>query len=250
LLPAKQLRYKSVRPLTFAGSLRAARFPNIHCQIHKPSLVVDIAGCYAVIMANSLIRKISAMELEEQILNAGALMALIGVFFPWVGGEWLGGESVTYAGFSFYTGFMGIAVLLLELFILLITIIPLTGGPALVRKGSKDTVRLLVSAQAAILILASLSVLTKTTLEFARMELRFGIYISLVGSLVALLYSFLRFQEKRRREVHNLFHHPEEETFSQNHNPSIHSVPQERAAPQAPPPPEAPAADEHRFHSP
>jgi hypothetical protein len=202
-------------------------------------------------MANSLIRKISSLELEEQILNAGALIALIGVFFPWVGGEWLGGEAVTYAGFSFYTGFMGIAVFLLELFVLLITVIPLTGGPVLVRKGSKDTVRFLVTAQATILILASLSVLTKTTLEFARMELRFGIYISLIGSLVALLYSFLRYQEKKRKEVHNLFHHSDENSppMQRVHSEET-SIQQELSISPAPPPPEAPAADEHRFHSP
>lgn len=202
-------------------------------------------------MSSSLIRKISSMELEEQILNAGALVALIGVFFPWVGGEWLGGESVTYTGFGFYTGFMGIAVFLLELFVLLITLIPLTGGPTLVRKDSKDTIRFYATAQAAILIVASLSVLTKTTLEFARMELRFGVYISLIGSLVALLYSFLRFQEKRRREVQDLFHHPENDSHPPIRSTPTDSVQQELSISHTPPPPpEAPAADEHRFHSP
>lgn len=161
-------------------------------------------------MARTFLRKVAALELEEKILNAGALVALAGVLFPWVGGEWLGGESVTYAGFRFYTGFLGIGVFLLELFVLLITVIPLTGGPFLVRRNHRETVRLLATGEATILILASLSVLTKTTLEFARMELRFGIYLSLIGSLVALLYAFLRYQEQKRKEVHELFHHPED----------------------------------------
>lgn len=198
-------------------------------------------------MAKQFIRKISDLELEEQILNLGALVALIGVFFPWVGGEWLGGETVAYPGFRFYTSFLGITVFFLELFVILITLIPLTGGPVLIRKRNKDIVRLLATAQATILILASLSVLTKTTLEFARMELRFGIYISLIGSLVALLYSFLRFQEQRRKDVQNLFHHPEEATTMQSQSQQPQSSVQ-TSIPSNPPPPEPTEPEEHRLH--
>jgi hypothetical protein len=199
-------------------------------------------------MARSLFHKIASLDLEEKILNAGVLVALIGVFFPWVGGEWLGGESVTYQGFRFYTGFLGIAVFGLELFVLLITLIPLTGGPALVRKQNKNAVRLLATAESTILILASLSVLTKTTLEFARMELRFGIYISLIGSLVALLYSFLRYQDQKRKEVHELFHHPEDTLSTLPTPPEQQSTQTAIPTSSVPPPPDALEPEEHRLH--
>ena len=194
--------------------------------------------------SKTFFRKIASLELEEQILNAGAFVAMIAVFLPWVGGEWLGGESVAYPGFRFYTAFLGIAVFGLELFVLLITLIPLTGGPTLVKKRNKNLVRFLATAEATILVLASLTVLTKTTLEFARMELRFGIYVSLIGSLVALLYSFLRFQEQKRNEVKDFFHHTEEE-----HLPTPAQQQSEQTSiPTAPPPPPASEPEEHRLH--
>ncbi|PIR52749.1 hypothetical protein COU76_04825, partial [Candidatus Peregrinibacteria bacterium CG10_big_fil_rev_8_21_14_0_10_49_10] len=142
----------------------------------------------------------------------------------------------------------GIAVFFLELFVLLITIIPLTGGPALVRRHNRNAARLLATSQATILILASLSVLTKTTLEFARMELRFGIYVSLIGSLVALLYSFLRYQDQKRREVQDLFQHPEEALLVPLRPLPPQSSVQTALPTEPPPPPEAPQPEEHRTH--
>ena len=188
-------------------------------------------------MSSRFFRRVTALDLEEQILNIGSLVTLVGVLLPWIGGEWLGGESVTYAGISFYTSFLGISVFLLYLFVFLITFIPLTGGPVLIRKTHREFVRLCATATATILILSSLSVLTKVTFEFSRMELRFGIYVALIGSLVATLYAFLRFQEQRRANVHGLFHHPEE-------NPE----PQEAAGSTAPPPPPASEPEEHRLY--
>ena len=65
------------------------------------------------------------LELEEKILNAGAVVAIVGVFLPWIGGEQLGGSTVSYSGFGFYTTIIGVSVFALQLFVLLITLIPL-----------------------------------------------------------------------------------------------------------------------------
>ncbi|PIR53203.1 hypothetical protein COU76_02165 [Candidatus Peregrinibacteria bacterium CG10_big_fil_rev_8_21_14_0_10_49_10] len=196
-------------------------------------------------MSKAFFRKVASLELEEKILNTGACIALLGVFFPWVGGEWLGGEAIGYAGFQFYTSFLGLTVIGLELFVLLITLIPLTGGPQLVRKQNRNIVRFLATAEATILILASLSVLTKTTLEFARMELRFGIYVSLIGSLVALLYAFLRFQDQKRKEVQDLFHHPE---HSSTPAEATKLDAAQSGIPVAPSPPPQSEPEEHPLH--
>ena len=192
-------------------------------------------------MASPFFRKVAALELEEQILNAGALLGLFGVFFPWMGGEWLGGDTVDYGGFGFYTSFLGIAIFLLNVYLILITLIPLSGGPVLLRRQNKEIMRLCASALSSILILSALSVLTKVTFEFSRMEIRFGIYVSLIGSLVATLYAFLRYREQRRKEVHELFHHPED--------PAAPSVRNESSSiPAPPPPPPPPSPEEHRLH--
>ncbi len=192
-------------------------------------------------MPPRFLRGFAALETEEQILNAGSLVAIVGVFLPWMSGEWLGGERVNYWGFEFYTSILGFSVFLLHFFLLIITLVPLLGGPVLIRKRHREAVRLAASGAAALLILAALSVLMNVTLEFTRMEMRFGIYVSLIGSLVALLYSFLRFQEMRKQQVQELFHHPEDRTVPRENTETY-------VAPPPPPPPPPPAPEEHRLY--
>ncbi|MCK5018576.1 MAG: hypothetical protein KAS32_16060 [Candidatus Peribacteraceae bacterium] len=166
----------------------------------------------------NFIKKVIGLELEEKILNIGVLAGMLGILFPWIGGEWLGGETVHYAGFQFYTGYIGIALFFLFGSVLLVTILPLAGSSSFIKKKNKDTFRMLVTSLATILTIASLSVLTKTTREFVRMDLRFGVYITLIGGLVASLYSFLRYQEQKKKEVKDLFHYQEDYEFKNADN--------------------------------
>lgn len=232
----KELFNEPCRPSPLSRPMRLAGFANVDAEapVHEGSMLC----CPA--MVTRVLRVISALDLEEQILNSGAMIAMVGVFLPWLGGEWLGGDEVIYSGLGFYTSFLGLVILLLHTFILLITAVPLTGGPILVRKRFRELVRLCAALQATILVLAALSVLTKMTFEFSRMEVRFGIYVCLIGSLVAALYAFLRMQEQRRTQVQELFHHPED-----------FAVPSAREGaavpPPPPPPPPAPEPEEHRI---
>ncbi|MFH0770652.1 MAG: hypothetical protein V1926_04725 [Candidatus Peregrinibacteria bacterium] len=193
-------------------------------------------------MSPNFLQKMRMLQVEEQILNVSAVVAIIGVLLPWTGGQMLGSDSTTYSGLGFYTSFIGLAVLLLHLTIVLITLIPLTGGPVLIRKQYREVAKLFLSLIATILVLAALSVLTKVTFEFSRMEVRFGIYVALIGSIVVLLYAFLRVQEQRKSQVKELFHHPED----------TGSIPVSRKDPELPlkpppPPPAPPAPEDHRL---
>lgn len=161
-------------------------------------------------MESTFTRIWHTIDLEERILNASAIIAMVSIFFPWISGEWLGGDEVSYTGTSFYTSFLGVIIFLMLAFIVASTLSPMLGGPIILRRRHKDITRLLLSGQATILVLASLSVLTKITYEFTRMEIRFGIYLTLIGCLVATLYSFLKWQEHRRDEDQETFHHPED----------------------------------------
>lgn len=189
-----------------------------------------------------ILKSIVKLDLEEQFLNGGALVALVSLFLPWISGEWLGGDTITYSGLGFYTSFLGFVIFLLLLFILLITLLPLTGGPVLVKKRHREFIRFIVMLQTTVLVLASLSVLTKVTFEFSRMEVRFGIYLCLIGNLIALLYAFMGFQEYRKSQVHELFHHPEDQAPPNERK--------ENAVPPPPPPPPPPpsAPEEHRLY--
>jgi len=181
------------------------------------------------------------VDLEERILNGAALIGIIFVFFPWMSGEWLGG-AVSYTGTGFYTSFLGIVILLLLSFIVLSTLVPLLGGPIILRRRNKESVRLILSAQATILVLACLSVLTKITNEFARMEIRFGIYFTFIGCLVTTLYCFLKWQEHRRHASHEYFHHPED---AGHVNEVVESS---MPTPPPPPPPPPLEPEEHPIH--
>lgn len=193
-------------------------------------------------MASNALRKVLSLELEEKILNGGSLIALIGVFLPWIGGEWLGGETLSYSGLGFYTSFLGVGVLLLHLFVLLVTFVPLAGGPVIVRKRNKESARFLASLGATILTVSMWTVLLKFTFEFSRLEIHFGLYTTLIAGLVSALYTFLRFQEQRKAQVKELFHHPDSYEYEQpKSDPLLENNP-----PPPPPPPPPPEPEEHR----
>lgn len=193
-------------------------------------------------MPPRLSRVLQAMEIEERLLNLGAFVGCIGVFLPWIAGDWLGGEKVSYGGLGFYTKFLGICILLLCLFLLAVSLVPALGGPVIVKRRFREITRLWASAQAVILTMATLSVLMRVTFEFTHMELKWGIYVTLVGSLLALFESFVKYMEQKRTESEETFHHPEDGRRSADH--SERTVP----PPPPPPPPRAPALDDHRHY--
>ncbi len=192
-------------------------------------------------MASRLQRILQSLDLEERILNGAAFFSLIALFFPWLSGEWIGGETVNYTGLSFYTSFIGMIIFILLLFLLALTAVPLLGGPIVLKRRQKEITRLCVASQITILTLAALSVLTEVTYEFSRIEIRFGIYSTLVGSLIATLYSFLKWQEYHRQEAQDLFRHPEDPTPLSERQETISPLP----PPPAPPPPLPP--EEHHL---
>lgn len=157
-------------------------------------------------MARAFLRKIASLSIEEKILNAGLLLTIVSMFFPWFGGRWIGDELRTYNGFGFYTSFIGVTLLALNVYALMITVTPMTSKTQLVRKERRDIVRLCCTTVSTILILASLSVLIRVTFEFQAMEVRFGVGSALFGSLASMFYSFIKLQTSKRDEVLSLFH--------------------------------------------
>lgn len=180
-------------------------------------------------------RALSALDLEERILNGSTLASLVFLFFPWLSGELAGREPVSYSGLESHVSYIGGAILILHVAILLITILPVIGAPVMIKRAWRATMRLWFAIQAAVLILAALSVLTRVTYEFRGLEIRYGVYFALVCALISALYAFLQWQEERRREVQDLFHHPED---------TGHPVPAQesdiRMQPVPPPPPPPP----------
>ncbi|MFA6038975.1 MAG: hypothetical protein WCV62_03555 [Candidatus Peribacteraceae bacterium] len=192
-------------------------------------------------MPSRILRGFVSLETEEQILNGGALVGCIGMFLPWISGEGVDGEREVFTGFGFYTSTMGYLIFLLLLVLLIVSIVPLLGGPVLIRRRHREIVRLCLAGAATLLIIAALSVLMNVTFEFTRMEIRFGVYVTLIGCLVSLLYAFLRLQEQRKAQAEELFHHPEDK-------PTRGEKSELFVAPPPPPPPPPPAPEEHRMY--
>lgn len=190
-------------------------------------------------------RALSALDLEERILNGAVLASLVFLFFPWMSGQFLGGDPVSYSGLQFYVSYIGLSILVLQVAILLITILPIVGAPSLVKRPMRATVRLWLCVQVAVLTIASLSVLTRVTYEFRGLGIRYGVYFSLVCSLIAALYAFLQWQEERRAEVQDVFHHPEDNAHVA---PTPAPEPHAHMAPPPPPPPPPLPPEEHHIH--
>ncbi|MBT3835087.1 hypothetical protein HOF56_02455 [Candidatus Peribacteria bacterium] len=157
---------------------------------------------------SNFIRSLKRLEIEEKILNIGSTFALIGVFMPWFGGEWFG-EVTTWSGFGFYTSFAGLLIFLSHTFVLALTVLPLLGYQV-IKTSFRDTIRMIVGLECILLVIVVWSVLTNIAFDRAQMEIRFGLYLSLVGSIIVSLYAFLKLQQEKKRNVQEFFHHPED----------------------------------------
>lgn len=194
-------------------------------------------------MFEKLPRIFRSLELEEKVLHSGVSICIVGLFIPWLGGQWSGIER-QWNGFGFYTGFIAHIVLILELFIFSMTLSPLLGGPIIVRKISRNFVRLSLSSVTSILLIASFSILLRITSEVSGSEIRFGIYVSILGSVLSTLYAFLKYDEQRKNEVQQLFHHPDEQQPVKKK--AVDPLTDENRPPPPPPPP-MPAEDHSLF---
>jgi hypothetical protein len=191
----------------------------------------------------SLLRSLHHLEIEEKILNGCALIAMVGVFLPWFGGIWYG-EPTVWTGFGFYTSFVGLLIFLSCAFILAITILQVLGYQVM-RSNVRDLVRLVVGLECVLMTIIVWSVLTNVAFQRPQMEIRFGIYLTLIGSIVVSLYAFLRVQQQRRRSVEELFHHPEESVPPHSRKPAM----PRRDIPEPPPPPPPGSPHEPRLFS-
>lgn len=199
-------------------------------------------------MYEKFLRVFRAMELEEKVLHIGVLLCLFGLLLPWVGVQ-LYGNIQQWGGFGYHTGYIGQVVFLIQCFLLAMTISPLVNGPILVRKQNRNHVRLLLSGLCTCLILAAFSILLRLTFEVSGAEVRFGVYIALVGSAVTTLYSFLRYQEELQNQAQALFHHPDESAKAQPKGKEEAPADDQKLPPPPPPPPQSPAEDHHLYKS-
>jgi len=191
-------------------------------------------------MLEKLSRGVKSMEMEDQILHIGVVVCALGILLPWFT-EQPYSTTNTWSGFRYYTAYLGTAVFLMQLIILLTTALPMVGGPVFVRKSSRNYFRLVLSSLSLVLLGSSFTVLLQVTNNVSGTDIRFGLIVSIIGGAVAALYSLLKYQQQLKTQTQELFHHPEESVLRRPHPLREPEEP----PPPPPPPPPLPVEEHH-----
>lgn len=139
----------------------------------------------------SVLQKIRALTVEEKIINVAYLVSLVSLFLPWLSGNSSTGSGLVYNAFDYYTGFIGLTIFLCTAFCLAITVTTVCCHKKLIRQTAQAYVRYHLTALSFVLALAVLTVYTKLTWEVARLDIRFGIYMCLISSIVSSVYTYI-----------------------------------------------------------
>ncbi len=149
---------------------------------------------------------------EEKVTLIGGLLVLFGSFLPWYEVNLkVESQQVIQNAFSGDLGVIGFVIFLVTLLALLY----LTGehmGFNLPSFGyAKEKVILFLMGQSSFLLLLAVAVYTKRSLDFTDAELRFGLYLSLIGAVLATLSIFAFTQRLKKKEVETFFNKEEDE---------------------------------------
>lgn len=150
------------------------------------------------------------LSAEEKVAGAGALLVLIGIFMPWYSVVMsFDKKNISENGLSGDIGVIGFVILLMVILALLVLIgehlhikIPKLGY-------TREQMLFFLMGQSAFLVLLCIAVYTKRSLEFTDAELRFGIYLALVGAFLATFAIFSQIQKLKNKEIQEFFEHEE-----------------------------------------
>lgn len=146
------------------------------------------------------------LNAEERVTLIGGLMVLLGSFLPWYQVSLkIEEQTVISNGFSGDIGILGFVTFIITFLGLLY----LTGehlGFRLPTFGYvKERVILFLMGQGAFLLLLSVVIYTKRSLDFTDAELRFGLYIALIGAVLATFSSYALIARLKKTEVEDFF---------------------------------------------
>jgi hypothetical protein len=150
---------------------------------------------------------------EEKVVGLGCLLVLIGIFMPWYSVVLnFDKNSVTESGLSGDLGVLGFVVLLMILLSLLTLVSEHIMNIRLPRFGyTKEQILFFLMGQGAFLVLLAVAIYTKRSLEFTDADLRFGIYLTLIGAFLGVFAIFSQIQKLKKKEVSEFFEHEDTE---------------------------------------
>ena len=149
---------------------------------------------------------------EEKGIGIGGLLVVLGSFMPWYIVNDIIREKVDISyGFSNDIGIIGFVVFLIVILALIVLIsdhlhfyLPKFGH-------KKEQILLFLMGEGAFLNLILVAIYTKRSLIPINADLRFGIYITLIGSLIGVLSAFALNQKTKKDETEAFFDHSDED---------------------------------------
>ncbi len=148
---------------------------------------------------------------EEKVIGAGALIVLISAFMPWYSVIMsYDKKSITETGFSGDLGVVGFIVFLMSLMAILVLVGENLRIPMPQFGYKKEQILFFLMGQNAFLVLLTIAIYTKRSLEFTNAELRFGIFAALIGAFFGAFAAFALAQKTKKQAVTEFFSHDEE----------------------------------------
>ena len=149
---------------------------------------------------------------EEKGIGIGGLLVIFGSFMPWYTVNDIIREKIDVSyGFSNDIGIIGFVVFLIVILALIVLIsdhlhfyLPKFGY-------KKEQILLFLMGEGAFLSLILIAIYTKRSLIPMNADLRFGIYITLIGSLIGVLSAFALNQKTKKDETEAFFDHSDED---------------------------------------
>lgn len=149
---------------------------------------------------------------EEKVIGIGSLIMIIGTFMPWYSVIMnFDKKSLTETGFSGDLGVIGFVIFIMSLISLLVLVAENMHLPLPQFGYKRDQILFFFLGEAFFLILLTMAIYTKRSLEFTEAGLRFGIYLVLLGAFFGALSSFALIQKKKKKEVQEFFSHKQED---------------------------------------
>ena len=151
------------------------------------------------------------LSIEEKVLGIGAITVLVGTFLPWHSTMFNYKEkAITTSGFAGDLGVIGFIVFILTA----MTLFYLMSDNMNIKIPSfghkKDKINLFLIGQSAFLLLLTIAIYTKRSIDYTNAEIRFGLYISLIGACIGAFASFAQIQKSNKKDVQEFFDHSEE----------------------------------------
>lgn len=140
--------------------------------------------------------RIKHFSLEEKIIQISLLTSLISCFLPWLTNKSNIYDDATFTALGFNTSYIGYAIILLLSVNIALVLVPTIANKHVISVQHRQYVRFHASLITTILILAILSIYTKMTSESALISIRYGVYITLIGSLISNVYTWYMWNKK------------------------------------------------------